>query len=406
MVSLLTPDLAEIADLPGGRPTVQVKYVDTSDGGLWVTWRWEHALDRPRLAGIQPPLPALAALRAAAPRPADGETVPDALRRSWAVLGDVDQEMRLAEALAGALFPAPLVAELEHFRARRPHLRVQGSPALAVVPWEALRVDDGERLVHRCDVSLLLPASVRGSRTRTPAPHRPGGPVVAAVSPVVPGAVASLEPVMRTSEPLVEAMLAGLGDRLRGTPAEGPVRSHLDRERLRELLADAARFLYVGHVSAGTYALGTSLHLTDGPEARGRAPLVSGVHRPLLAADVALDGWAAPSRVALVGCASGGDTAYADPAGLVAAFTARGAQYVTAARWALPTDAGLDALTGSGTRSEAFARAVVAVDAAHEAADPVAALGAWQREQAEAWERTGDPAHSPVVWAALGTAWS
>lgn len=418
MVSLTVPDVRDVAAFAGARPTVQVKYVDTNDGGLWVTWRWEHALDRPRLWGIQPPslTGALAALRAAVPRPTGDESVRDAMVRSWAVLGDLDQEKRLAWALSAALLPAPLAAELNHFLGQglRPHLRVQPSAALATVPWEALRVDEGERVVHNADVSLLLPASIRGSSARTATPPRPGGPVVATVNPVVPGDLPGLGPVTRSSEPLLESMLAGLGERLHGTSPTGPVRSLVSRDQLRGLLADAARYLYVGHVSDGSYGLATSLHLSDGPESRGRAPLVGGTHRPLLAADIALDGWTSPPRVALLGCASGGDAAYADPTGLVTAFTMRGAEYVTAARWTLPTDTGIELLAArspgsgpvEGTETTNLARAVVAVDAAHEADDPVAALGAWQREQADAWERTGDPAYSPVVWAALTTAWS
>jgi len=416
MVNLEVPDAGEVADHDGPRPTVQVKYVDTNDGGLWVTWRWEHALDRPRIWGIQPPqvAGALDAFRQALPTPGSGETVRDALRRSWRVLGDAMRERQVSGALAAALVPAPLGAELDQFllRGKRPHLRIQASPALAAVPWEALRADDGGRLVQSCDVSGLLPASVRGSAARLVTPPRPGGTVVATVNPVVPGEIDGLGPVTRRSEPLLESMLAALGDRLRG-PAEGPVRSHVNREQLREMLATAARYLYVGHARSGAYALATSLHLTDGPEAQGRAPLVGGLHRPLTAADIALDGsWVVPSRVALLACASGGDAAYADPAGLVAAFTMRGAEYVTAARWTLPTDAGVEMLaTASGpdpdaTPAQNLARAVVAVDAAHESTDPVATLGAWQRDQADAWDRTGDPAYSPVVWAALTTAWS
>ncbi|MFC6506960.1 hypothetical protein ACFQBY_00635 [Promicromonospora citrea] len=151
------------------------------------------------------------------PRPSDGEPVRDALRRSWAVLGDVEQETALTGALTAALVPPRLGAELEHRFAQglRPHVRVQASPALAAVPWEALRIDDSERLVHRCDVSVLLPASIRRSPARVPSPVRPGGPVVATVDPVVPGGVAGLEPVLRRAEPLVEAVLARHGDRLR-----------------------------------------------------------------------------------------------------------------------------------------------------------------------------------------------
>ncbi|MFE7506933.1 hypothetical protein [Promicromonospora sp. NPDC057488] len=120
---------------------------------------------------------------------------------------------------------------------------------------------------------------------------------------------------------------------------------------------------------------------------------MEGTHRPLLAADIALDdSWMVPSRVALIGCSSGGDAAYVDPTGLAVAFTIRGAQYVTAARWILPTDTRLATLAlpppapapGDNGTLQNLTRAVVAVNAAHEATDPVAALCTWQRAQADA----------------------
>jgi tetratricopeptide (TPR) repeat protein len=60
------------------------------------------------------------------------------------------------------------------------------------------------------------------------------------------------------------------------------------------------------------------------------------------------------------------------------------------------------------TRAHATAglAAVLAVDAAHETVDPVAGLGAWQRKQVDRWDETGDPACSPVLWAAFSTAYA
>jgi hypothetical protein len=49
---------------------------------------------------------------------------------------------------------------------------------------------------------------------------------------------------------------------------------------------------------------------------------------------------------------------------------------------------------------------VVAVNEAHEAADPVAGLGLWQRAQADRWDREGDPAASPILWGAFSTAYA
>jgi len=415
MVTMAMPRVEEIADLGDARPTVQLKYVDTNDGGVWATWRWEHALDNPRIWGIQPAqlAGALAAFAPATPMPQPGESVDDALRRAWAVWGDFEREKQLSWALANSLIPGQLGAELNHFleRGLRPHVRIQPSRALGFVPWEALRVDEGERMVHNGDVSALLPASVRNSRHRLIAPERPGAPVVAAVNPVVPGRIPGLGSVLRDDEPIVDAALASLGDRLRGS-----VRVHLSRAQLREALDGAGRLVYVGHVTGGAFGLDTRLHLTDGPEAQGRASVIAGQHRPLTAFDIAFDdGWVMPSRVALIACGSGRDQTFADPTGLVAAVAMRGARYVTSARWTLPTDVGLEwlhaaGLSGSATESpapfSAFAGMVAAVNAAQEQADPVAALGAWQREQAEMWERTGDAAYTPLIWGAVTTTMS
>jgi len=455
MVTMAYPDASEvIADV--ARPTVQVKFVDTDDGGAWVTWRWEHALDKPRIWGLQPPqlAGALAAFDTAVPDARAGESTDDALRRSWAVWGDLERERQVSWALAGALIPQGLGLELNAFleAGKRPHVRIQPSRRLAAVPWQALRIDERTRMVHDVDVSTLLPASVRNAPARVPSAWQPEASVVATIDPEVPGRLPGLGPVLRADEPLVADALAELGGR-----AVGGRREAVSRENLRAQLADAGRWLYVGHVTSGAYGLDTRLHLTDGPAARGRADLVSGVHRPLTAADIAFgdqraddadasapdggsavgpDGsaacgsasdsgepgapvspgsWRIPSRVALIACASGSDARYADPAGLVAALTMRGAEVVTAARWTLPTDVGLEWLAAAGlgpaaTESSApfhaFARAIAAVSAAHESDDPVAALSAWQAAEADAWERTGDPEHTPLIWGALTTSLS
>lgn len=422
-MTLTYPDTAEVmADV--ARPTVQLKYVDTADGGLWVTWRWEHALDKPRIWGIQPQqiAGAMAAFDQAVPQPRAGEQIDQALRRSWALWGDAEREKQVMWALSASLTPHAFAVEVNGFltAGKRPHVRIQPSRRLAAVPWQALRVDEGERMVHNVDVSTLLPASVRNSRKRPESRWDGAAPVVATIDPEVPGRIPGLGPVLRAEEPIVAEALGGLGARAVGAPREA-----VSREQLRARLRDAGRWLYVGHVTAGAYGLDSRLHLTDGPAAAGRADVISGVHRPLTAGDIALGGtgspgdegdsgeWLMPNRVALVACASGGDASYADPTGLVAAITSRGADVVTSARWTLPTDVGLEWLAAGGlgpTSTEssapfhAFARAVAAVDAAHESADPAAALSAWQREEADAWERTGDPEHTPLIWASLTTA--
>ncbi|MGO4679494.1 CHAT domain-containing protein [Microbacterium sp. 2MCAF23] len=402
----------DVADGAPERPCVQVKFADVGD--LYVTWRWEHALERPRAyaiprAAVQP---VLDRLDESMPSPRHGESVVEALDRAFrGPLADPDRERRLSAELAGALLPAPLAAELNAMllRDRRPHLRIQGSPSLGRVPWEALFVDTDRRMVHEAEVSLLVPAGVRNAPSRRVSPWDPHGPVVAILDPPVPGGM--LAPVLGptgTGQALA-ALQERLGSRARG--AEPLLGGAIDRVRLRALLADASRFLYVGHVSSSDHGLDVRMHLSDGPALAGRAALL-GAHRPLTAADIAYgapedagdDGWRIPARVALMACESGGDTGFAEPTALVAALVRGGAEHVAAARWALPTDAGF--ARAAGADAPAFSAAVDAVDATQESADPVAALNAWQRASAETWARSGAVEHSPLMWAAISTTWS
>ncbi|MEV0678983.1 CHAT domain-containing protein [Actinosynnema sp. NPDC050436] len=388
---------------------VQVKFVDA--GELYVSWRWEHEPSRPRVlvlprAEVRGPL---ADLARATPSPLPGESAGDALARALGrgPLVDRDREVALSARLASALLPHPLAVELNAVitSGRRPHLRISPSPSTALVPWEALRVDDGERTVHNADVSVLPPATVRNAVARRVSPFT--GPVVGVLDPRVPGFgdASGLGSVLGAPGPELTALAARL--------APGGVRrDDVDRDVLEEALRDAGRLLYVGHVTTGGHALDARLHLSCGTATTGRAATV-GAHRPLTAADIALGHrpgaprpWRIPNRVALVACESGGDARFAEPTGLVAALVHGGAEHVVSTRWTLPTDAGLAALVPGFRPTPVLDRAVVAVDAAQSAPDPVAALGAWQREQATRWERTGDPAFSPVVWAAFASAWA
>jgi len=404
--------VGDVAEGAPDRPRVQVKFADVGD--LYVTWRWEHARERPRAyaiprAAVQP---ALDRLHESLPSPLPGESVVAALDRAFrGALADPDREQRLSAELAGALLPAPLAAELNAMlaRGRRPHLRIQGSPSLGRVPWEALIVDADRRMVHEAEVSLLVPAGVRNAPSRQVSRWDPRGPVVAVLDPPVPGGM--LAPVLGPAGagarlgPLQER----LGSRARG--AEPLLGGAIDRTRLRTLLADASRLLYVGHVSSSDHGLDVRMHLSDDAAQPGRAALL-GAHRPLAAADIAYGapgadaegGWLIPARVALMACESGGDSGFAEPTALVAALVRGGAEHVAAARWTLPTDAGF--ARAAGADAPAFSAAVDAVDAAQECTDPVAALNAWQRACAETWARTGAVEHSPLMWAAISTTWS
>lgn len=381
---------------------VQLKYVDA--GHLYLTWRWEDAPGEPRVAVVDPAGLPLAELAAALPSPLPGETVPKAVHRALAgPMMALPAERALAEGLARGLFPHQLAAEMNRYLADgvRVHLRIQPAPSIAQVPWEALRLSAGERLVHVADVSVLPPATVRNAPDRVLSEWVPSGPVAGVLDPRVPGVAedSALGSVLGSVPPPLLEMAAGLGDRL--VPG-GFRRDDITRDVLEPLLATAGRFLYVGHVTTAAHGLAARLHLSCGAGTSGRAGLI-GAHRPLTAADIALGHrpgapWRIPNRVALIACESGGDVRFAEPSGLVAAMVHGGAEYVTATRWVLPTDA---VLPGA-----AFASAVVAVDAAQDAADPVAALGLWQRERAEAWESSGDAAASPLLWGAFSTAYA
>ena len=404
---------------PGARPVVQLKYVDA--GALYVTWRWEHALATPGVFvlprdSVHGPLTELAA---ALPSPLPGEDVPRALARALGggAFTDPERERGLAMRLTG-LLPGPLAEELDELvgRGLRPRLRIQPSPSTAQVPWEALRGSEGERLVEIADVAMLPPATVRNSPARRRSPWRPGGPVAVALDPRVPGfpddsPLGSVLGPVAPGSPLAR-LAARLGPRL--LPAEARQapfrRADVTRDVLEPLLAEAVRFLYVGHVSTADHGLGAALHLGCGPDSSGRAAPV-GPHRPLTAADLVLGHrpedprpWRMPNRVALIACESGGDLRFAEPTGLVAAAVHGGAEYVTATRWTLPTDAGLRHFSpAAGEGTGVLPEAVVAVDTAHEAADPVAALNAWQAARARLWEATGRIEHTPLFWAAFTT---
>lgn len=413
-----------LIDLPDDvQPVARLRYVDGED--LFVNWIWDHQLDSPRVTVIERHLvaPALDELARALPTPLPGESGERALERALTdgVLLDLEREQRLAELLTSALIPAWLGVELNalEIAGRRPHLRIQLSPSTAQLPWELMSTSDGERGIDMVDASVLLPASLRNDPTRVVSPWSAGSPIVAVLDPVVPGFAAASElgsvlgPIGADSS--LAEMVRDLGSRVRpaaNTPESAFRRRDVGRRELVEAVREAGRLMYVGHVTSSTHALDARMHLSDRADAPGlTAP--TGPHRPYSAADIALgaaglEALRAPNRVALIACDSGSDMRFAEPTGLVAAFTTRGAEYVTATRWTLPTDAGLRRFV-SALRDRAegmLAEAIVAVNSAHEDPDPVAAMGRWQREKRRLWTETGDPRHSPIIWGTLATAWA
>jgi hypothetical protein len=175
------------------------------------------------------------------------------------------------------------------------------------------------------------------------------------------------------------------------------------------LCKGARRLLYVGHVSGAPVEGGQSedgtLHLCCDTGTVGLAePLRS--HRPLSAKDLLLgtlplraDGepgariWPAPTRVALIGCESGGDLRFAESFGLATTMLHNGAELVTATRWVLSTSFAFHRLAQLPESVRPLSEAVIAVDTAHEDEDPVHRLDRWRAE--------GRIEHSPLLWAAM-----
>ncbi|MGP4114833.1 CHAT domain-containing protein [Streptomyces sp. 4N509B] len=416
---------------PQAQPTALLRFADA--GHLFATWRWTDDLASPGAAVTEPGVvaDAVAELAAALPSP---ENPVAAL--TGGAFASYDAELALGRHLTRALLPPGLAMQLDelHGRGVRPRLRIQPSPSVAQVPWELLATDPEDiRLVEIADLSVLAPASVVHAAGRTPSDWHADRalPVVAVLDPRVPGfrADSRLGSVLGRMTP--EAPLArrvAEHARLRrlrptldaetsdGSDAETPDgsdaalaafrRTDLDRDWLAAALdAGASRLLYVGHVTAAAPESGESehaqLHLACPAEAAGFAPPLR-AHRPLSAKDLLLGTpgpagrWRFPSRVALVACESGGELRFGEALGLATAMVHGGAELVTATRWPLPTDHAFP--TGRPLQD-----AICAIDAAHDADDPVAALCAWQRGRLAAWREHRTVDHSPVLWSAFAT---
>ncbi|MFE7074793.1 CHAT domain-containing protein [Streptomyces sp. NPDC057620] len=381
---------------------------------------------------------AIRALAAALPGAGeDGGT--EGVRRAFAsgALASYEEERRLARLLAEALWPPGLTDQIRQVSARlgRPLIRLQPSPRVAQVPWELLAVDGGDgdkllegdvRLIDLADIATSVPASLRRPGAVSPNSAAPDA-VVLVLDPRVPGhrADSPLGSVLGRpgSDPallsLVQRRLdTGTVEPPVATPAEALRRTDLDRDWLSEVLRRGARrLMYVGHVSGAPVEGGRSedvtLHLCCGPKTTGLTEPVR-AHRPLSAKDLLLgtlplraDGvpgaelWPAPERVALIACESGGDLRFAESFGLASAMIHNGARLVTATRWVLPTSFAFHRLAAVPETVRPLTDLVIAVDDAHEHADPVRRLGSWQRERLDRWRADGRIEHAPLLWAAV-----
>ncbi|MGW5571995.1 CHAT domain-containing protein [Nocardia thailandica] len=407
---------------PAVPPTALIRLADAGD--VYVAWRWLDAAAAPGVAVLpgEDVDRVVARLAAELPRPGDPAGLGRAL--TTGVLADPDAENAFAQELSRVLLPYALAVQLHDFHQRGivPHLRIQPSPRLAQVPWELLAPDPDIRLLDLADLSLLAPASVvrapdRAVRRWAETRDRP---VVAVLDPRVPGfrADSELGSVLgrTTPESPIARHFSAYGARI--TPAGGLFRrTDTDRDWLAATLAaGAARLFYLGHVTAAAPGSGESehaaLHLTCGPDTRGFAALTR-THRPLTAKDLLLgthtldehpvagrDRYPMPSRVALVACESGGDQRFTEALGLTTAALANGAELVTATRWPLPTDHAFHTLAGVPEDRFPLQEAVCAIDAAHDAVDPIGELAAWQRARLAAWRTRPTAADAPVLWAA------
>jgi hypothetical protein len=410
------------------RPTVFVAGTDMSGRTLW-TWQWDDG-SAPRYDVIeaQNVVRARAALVNALPDPIRGvdepgrnsevsklvgKLDPSAARErrfdSYAVvrcltgaMADVDAEHALSKTLTEAFLPDRLAEELKQrcTLGKLGLFRVLSPPSAYAVPWELLVIGDA-RLIDLADVVHVAPPLGRDGTD-----HRPrqwtNSPPLRVVDP------ADRHPVLApfTADKIKHAQMYGWGT--------SEIRQRYTPQRLSADLTDAAcsRLLWVGHVSStdgtpGSVALEMSRpsDQQDQPTRLSAAMLFTDVG-DTRAADSGR-AWPAPSRVALIACRSGSDMSHVEPFGLVVAFLQAGAELVTATKWTLPTDLAIAGVMALGGRRRftpgagPFNAAAHAVDRIQCDADPIRALGDWQRGRLKDWRSTGDLSDSPIIWAAL-----
>ncbi|WP_201521891.1 CHAT domain-containing protein [Gulosibacter hominis] len=383
--------------------TLLLKYAET--GTLYSAWRWQDVpaqaeaakLDAQYLEQVQ------TALTQCLPEPQADESGDAALERALTTgwLAQPQTAFQLGGGLGDSLIPAEIAGALrtERERGTRPRLRIQVSPSTARVPWPLLRIGpEREPLLELADLEFAPPASLAASAR--PINHR-GDSVVAVIDPRVPGASPTSALGSVLGRPQQDDALAALlrhGVRLRPEAKnylELVRRRDLDERWLREQLADAARFLYVGHATNSENAdagAGAALHLAG-----------AGPHVPVTAAQLVRDAWQFPARCALIACGSASDLRDLEPMGLTLAALSCGAELVTATSWRLPTNAAMALFAGASSDRQPLRELVLAVDLAHDSRDPVTALGDWQRERLLAWDTHGDSGDSPLVWASVVT---
>ncbi|MGN2641199.1 CHAT domain-containing protein [Nocardia takedensis] len=418
-------------------------------GATYLTWRWLDDVHRPEYAvlTVEATRSALARLDAALAAPTLDREREERTRSAVAegTFTDVARERELSRALTEAVFPAALRAGIRRRAEAGVRVRVRWtpSPRLARIPWELLCVHDDVRLLEVADSLLEPPSAVHAGRPCLPDPWEVARdrPPLFVIDPKVPRRSAELFALKSALEPpdtrpfatrldeYVQAGRLGVGE------ASAGLRPRLTRVGLSKALrTPRSRLFYFGHVSSSDAEPGSAaIHLSDTAETwgmaaplreigdDGRARETTQDHRPLAAVDLLLgtssadaavwktyghdeakygyELWPMPPRVAMIACEGGADYRAAETFGLVVAMVNAGAGLVTTTRWTLPTDAAFRA--AGHTDIHPTGDLALRVDAAHEGADPLGELAAWQRDRLRRWRATGDPACTPLVWAAL-----
>jgi hypothetical protein len=279
----------------------------------------------------------------------------------------------------------------------------QDGPKAARIPWphdDVHTVTEGYRLMELVEVLMAVPANIaHGQRSPVTWASRAARPPLLVLDPRVPNQRPDSTLGSVLGRPGPDTVLAQHFGRLAERTAVWPEvaaavelfrRTDADWAWLDRRLGDGpSRLLFVGHATAADpgRADQAALHVAD--------------ERPLTASDVMSLRLAMPPRVALLACASGRDYRFDEATGLVAAIVLGGAQLVTATSWSLPTTAGYRRFAPSPS-GDPMAETVIAVDDAHQAAEAGCAVNAWQRAQLRRW-REGEPAVSPIYWAALAS---
>ncbi|MGC4989838.1 hypothetical protein [Nocardia salmonicida] len=426
------------------RPEVLVRAVDAGD--TYLSWRWLDTPDRCAYAVLARDTveSALAQLDSALLAPRDDETNEQAAQRALSgALTEPTAELRLAQCLTSAVLPDVLRADIAA-RGGVIRLRLTPSRRLSRVPWELLCLPDGRRLLEVAEIVHEPPAAIHAARSVSPpewadvAEH----PALLIIDPRTPNGAAAhgLGPVLDPGDR--GAFRARVLDYVtRGRILADDKYRALDAKFGRGELAAAlrvprSRLFYYGHVSATVAEPGSAaLHLGDTrdsswgmaepltrPNLGGTVTRAPSDHRPLAAIDLLLGTlagdadahrfygettpvpgarlWPMPPRVALIACEGGADYRCAETFGLVIAMADAGASLITTTRWILPANRAFTTCY-PGTDARPASDLGLRVDAAHESADPIGELGAWQREQLDRWRATGDIAASPLVWASL-----